>query len=342
VIVEAADFRFDAYQAGEYGDQCIVHGDCRDVLPKIPDKAIDLVLTDPPYNIGKGTWDRRRQYIPWIIERFMQVERVMRDTAALWFSHMIFGSLAEIHSGLVTNTKLRHVQFITIDKGLGSIAGRTSDDLRTFPRATEYYQFYAFDDPTGAERLSDTIATKNPMALYLSDEINRSGISRKAVAALFPSKTGGMTGCVSNWTIGYNFPTQEQYQAMRVLLNNNNGCKDYLRREYEDLRREYEDLRRPFDLPMGVTDVWQFNFSDGDNNGHCTEKPIPLISRIVKTCSRQGALILDPFLGSGTTLVAAKNLGRRAIGIEIEYKYCQIAEQRLAQEVLDLPVGVSR
>ena len=64
---------------------------------------------------------------------------------------------------------------------------------------------------------------------------------------------------------------------------------------------------------------------------HPTQKPIKLMLRIVK---RTEGDILDPFMGSGTTLRAAKDLGRRAIGIEIEEKYCEIAARRMQQEVL--------
>ena len=68
---------------------------------------------------------------------------------------------------------------------------------------------------------------------------------------------------------------------------------------------------------------------------HPTQKPIPLMLWCIERSLGVGT-ILDPFMGSGTTLVAAKRLGRRAIGIEIEERYCEIAVRRLAQKELAL------
>ncbi len=67
---------------------------------------------------------------------------------------------------------------------------------------------------------------------------------------------------------------------------------------------------------------------------HPTQKPIGLIQGHVLAMVPPSGLVLDPFMGSGTTLRAAKDLGRRAIGIEIEERYCEIAVNRLKQEVL--------
>jgi DNA modification methylase len=67
---------------------------------------------------------------------------------------------------------------------------------------------------------------------------------------------------------------------------------------------------------------------------HPTQKPISLIKNLIGRTDCQ--TILDPFMGSGTTLRAAKDLGRKSIGIEIEEKYCEIAAKRMAQEVLQL------
>ena len=69
---------------------------------------------------------------------------------------------------------------------------------------------------------------------------------------------------------------------------------------------------------------------------HPTQKPEELMVQLVADFTDAGDLILDPFMGSGTTLVAAKRLGRKAIGIELEEKYCEIAATRLQQGALDL------
>jgi site-specific DNA-methyltransferase (adenine-specific) len=73
---------------------------------------------------------------------------------------------------------------------------------------------------------------------------------------------------------------------------------------------------------------------------HPTPKPKWLMQRLVSVSCPERGSVLDPFMGSGTTLVAAKNLARRAIGIEIEERYCAVAAERLSQGVLDLSPGV--
>lgn len=94
------------------------------------------------------------------------------------------------------------------------------------------------------------------------------------------------------------------------------------------------------DARMG--DVWRdespnMNPRQAQRRLHPNEKPLDLTRRLVRVTDDQRTVI-DPFMGSGTTLRAAKDLGRRAIGIEIEERYCEIAAQRLSQEVLDFGV----
>ena len=79
------------------------------------------------------------------------------------------------------------------------------------------------------------------------------------------------------------------------------------------------------------------------NDGvHPTGKPIVFLKKIVQWFTSSGDTILDPFMGSGTTLRAAKDLNRKAIGIEIEERYCEIAAQRMSQLVMPLQIEEAR
>lgn len=95
-----------------------------------------------------------------------------------------------------------------------------------------------------------------------------------------------------------------------------------------------KDKRWGDDRIMG--DVWSIprimaNF--GERVDHPTQKPLELMHIPIRASTTRGALILDPFMGSGTTLRAAKDLHRKAIGIELEERYCELAARRMSQEV---------
>lgn len=79
----------------------------------------------------------------------------------------------------------------------------------------------------------------------------------------------------------------------------------------------------------------------GQTRRHPTEKPVDLLRVLIESSSTFGETVFDPFLGSGSTLEAARREGRKAIGIEIEERYCEIAARRLEQRVFDWPETTS-
>jgi site-specific DNA-methyltransferase (adenine-specific) len=85
-------------------------------------------------------------------------------------------------------------------------------------------------------------------------------------------------------------------------------------------------------------DVLATNTVPSSEREHASEKPISLLIELM--CAHPAGITLDPFMGSGATLRAAKDLGRRCIGIELEERYCEIAAKRLRQGVLPLEVLV--
>ena len=101
----------------------------------------------------------------------------------------------------------------------------------------------------------------------------------------------------------------------------------------------YADLKKYSDGKQ-LRDVWEFPLCQGKERiknktgraAHPNQKPMALISRIVEMASEKGDLILDPFLGAGTTTVAAKSLKRKWIGIENNSDYIKIAKTRMSKK----------
>lgn len=90
---------------------------------------------------------------------------------------------------------------------------------------------------------------------------------------------------------------------------------------------------RPPKPEAAISDVLYWD--DASKQLHPNQKPLGAISRLVSAFSADGARILDPFCGSGTTLLAARSSGRRVVGIEIEERYCELAALRLSQQIFE-------
>jgi site-specific DNA-methyltransferase (adenine-specific) len=102
--------------------------------------------------------------------------------------------------------------------------------------------------------------------------------------------------------------------------------EDGLPKDWEDSTTGRFRLTHPSNL---WTDLTVPFWSMPENTDHPTQKPEKLLAKIILASSSPGDVVLDPFLGSGTTSVVAKKLGRRYVGIEIDETYCCLAEKRL-------------
>lgn len=321
------------------GPHVLYQGDCRDILPTLG--KVDAVVTDPPYHgVKADQWDNQwktdADFCAWVGDMAKDIRGALSDNGSLyWFASPQMAARVEVEIA----KSFRVINHIVWDKSESrkGAAGSGVDvtALRSYWSAnTERLIFaenYAGDEvaanAAGYDRACEA-AKVSIFGQYLRKEFARADVTNKQIASLFPSKTGGLTGCVSNWLLGLNVPTEDQYNAMRDYLNRRSS-DEFLKREYEDLKREYEDLRRPFFLNANEEwgDVWRFKIER--EQVHPTQKPVQLIRHIIKSSTRASSVVLDPFLGSGTTIVACQRLGRIGIGIERDRKYFDIACRRI-------------
>ena len=322
------------------GNATLYLGDCRDILPTLP--KVDAVITDPPYfkvlnEYWDHEWDTPEAFLLWMGEIVGLLTDRMKPNGSLYlFASPQMAARVEV----VVRQRLNVLAMLTWNKGASrkGAAGSGVDvtSLRTFWQASS--ERIIFAERYGSDEIADgqvgytsaCEATKRGIfGEYLAVEFERAGVTRKQVAALFPSASGGLTGCVSNWIMGYNVPTADQYGKIRALLNANGD--EYLRKDYEELRKDYEELRRPFNMTAQDqwTDVWTFDPPASYPGRHPCEKPVTLLSHALKASTKPDALVLDAFMGSGATGDAALRMGRQFIGIERDAEHFASACRRI-------------
>jgi adenine-specific DNA-methyltransferase len=313
-------------------------GDCLEVMRTMADCSVDAVVTDPPYfRVKDEDWDRQwdnpAAFLAWLDQVAEQWQRLLKPNGSLYcFASPQMAARVEVMLG----QRFQVLNSLVWLKPSGRHDGACKEDLRSFFPATERIifaeQFGADGSALHGSGWADQCAELRagvfePLRQYLLLERDRAGITNRQVDECL--KTSGMAGHyfgASQWAL----PTEDAYQKLRQLFNSGPSI-EYLRREYEDLRREYEDLRRPFSVTRfdPFTDVWNFRTVQPRPGKHPCEKPQSLLSHIIKSSTRPGAVVLDSFAGSGATGQACLALGREFIGIERCRHWHRVASQSL-------------
>ena len=306
----------------------LYHGDSLEILPTL-DVQADALLTDPPYfKVKNEDWDRQwakpDEFLRWIGSFLDAAKPLLAPHASVWvFASPQLATDVEI----TVRDRFRVLNSVRWTKG-GDTAHRRADfkTYRMFASPWEAIIFaeqYADQYGDAAKALHREVYA--PFGRYLQTEWERAGWKSGALGKAL----GRDSALPTRWAEGSSLPNPSDYQKMRDLLNLSGG--DYLRREYEDLRREYEDLRRPFTPATRAlaNDIWDFAPVRPYPGKHPCEKPAPLLRHMIETSTRPGALVLDPFAGSGSTLEVAASLGRRAVGVEKSEEYCEKIARRL-------------
>ena len=312
------------------------HGDCLEVMREMPDNSIDLIATDPPYFKVKGEgwdrqWDKPHQFLAWMGELCEQWQRILKPNGSLYvFASPQMRARVELKVGEWFSC----LPSITWVKSAGWHAKSSKEQARSFVPQTEaiiFAEHFNADNmakgEAGYQAKCDELRgfVFEPLRAYLDGERERAGFTKPQVNKALGTQMASHYFSRSQWSL----PTEKWYGKMREVFNNSGG--DYLRREYEDLRREYEDLRRPFSVTADVpyTDVWTFKTVQAYKGKHPCEKPLEMMEHIVRASSREGATVLDCFMGGGSTGVACRNLGRKFIGIEKDADYFAAAKNRI-------------
>ena len=344
-VKESIVKRGDIWQLGEHRVMCGDSTSSDDVAKLMNGEKADVAHNDPPYGMKKendGVLNDNLNYSDllnfnkeWIPLQFTYLKE--NGSFYCWgIDEPLMDIYSEILKPFIREQKATFRNLITWDKGNGQ--GQNSDNTRSYAIADEKCLF-AMCGVQGFNNNADNYFEGfETIREWLVEEKKKSGMNNNQIKELTNTYHTHYWS-KSQWA----FPTKEHYNSIRNNAKGKAFTKEYeeLKKEYEELKKEYEELKKEFygtrayfnNTHDNFNNVWHFDrhIRKGNEGGHATPKPIPLCERAIKSSCPDNGLVLDMFLGSGSTLIAAEKLKRKCYGMELDEKYCDVIINRWEQ-----------
>jgi len=301
-------------------------------------KNADLVFTDPPYGMKKeneGVLNDNLNY-----DKLLEFNKLwipltfdfMKEVGS-WYCWGIDEPLMDVYSHILKpmagEQKLTFRNLITWDKGNGQ--GQRAEEFRSYAVADEKCLFVMGGVQGFNTNQDNYFEAWEPIRLYLEGEKKKMGWTDKWIAEQLGVDPRLHWFSKSQWDL----PTEEKYKALQALSNKEAFKKEYeeIKKEYEEIKKEYYATRAYFDNTHdNMNNVWHFErTSQQEREGtgeHATPKPLALCAMAIKSSSRESEIVLDVFLGSGSTLIACEQTDRTCYGMELDPKYVDVIRKR--------------
>jgi DNA modification methylase len=327
----------DVWQLGPHRVMCGDSTIISDVEKLMDGKTAQLLHADPPYGMGKeGDGVANDNLYAADLDRF-QMEwwatfRTFIDDNA---SAYIWGNAPDLWrlwyaGGLGDSEKFELRNEIVWDKK--NIAGMASPDLTQYPIATERCLFFQLGNQfLGNVNAADFPESWEPVRGYMESQAKAAGVN--------PAEIKRVCGCgmYSHWFTKSQF-TLIPEKHYRNLANEYPGhfAKPWkeLKAEWDRVKggpnSEVQSARSYFDnAHEPMRDVWEFSRVTGEERyGHATPKPVAMMERVMKSSLRVGGLVVEPFGGSGATLIGAEKSGRVCYTMEMQGRYVDVIVRR--------------
>ena len=285
----------------------IIHGDCLSVLKTLEDESVDLIYLDPPffsnrnYEVIWGDEGEKRsfedrwsggmqQYISWLHERVSEMHRVLKKTGSIYL-HCDWHADAYIRVQILDPIFGEKNFLSSIDWCYEDVGGK----------ATNYFK-----------RKKDTI-------FFYQKSNNKNRIFNQQLKNLSKSTIE---------RYGKYFD-ENGFITYQKLKNVSPGAFSKLKGIPDDLSKVWLDINKGQPISDWWTDISAIKKGFNEAIGYPTQKPEALLERIIKASSNKGDVVLDPFLGGGTTISVAEKLGRKWIGIDQSMIAVKVSEGRM-------------